>query len=108
MDLANLKARALFAQHHGYEVARVDDYLAELGDPAAPEGVVAGSVEHLLAALGAAERGTPVKGAPKAPKPALVPAKAPEAPKPTEEPIEEPIEVEDDDHGKKGKRGKRG
>ena len=73
MDLSNLKTRTLFAKTHGYEIARTSQYLAEMGNPPAPQGITAGSLDHLLAVIGMAEKGTLPKTPVAAPKPALVP-----------------------------------
>lgn len=105
LDRSDLKSRALFARLHGYQVARVPEYLAALGAGDPPDGVVPGSVDHLLAALDAAEKGVTSKGKGK-PQPKSEPVQA--APEPIQEPIQEPEseEAPAEDHGKKkGKKG---
>lgn len=58
-DLADLKSRCLFAQAHGYEVARPEHYVSalaeEAGDDAAAD-VAAFSPAHLLALIDKVEK----------------------------------------------------
>lgn len=51
-DLADLKARVQYAQHHGFAIAKAADYVALLGGGEPAEGIEAGSTAHLLALLG--------------------------------------------------------
>ena len=50
-DLADLRARVMYAHHRGFGIAKAADYVAALGGGAPPEGVEEGSTAHLLALL---------------------------------------------------------
>ncbi len=125
--MQNLKARAQFAKDHGHELAHLQQHLAALnaGDP--PDGVVPGSIDHLLAAIDGRTRAPSkakspskveavkpkveaVKPIQEAPKPPVVPVE--EEPPVVEELVEETPVVEEEppaveEHGK-GKKGKKG
>ena len=59
-DLISLKARVLQAHTRGYQVAWAEEYVAELGGMAPPDGVLPNSAEHLLHLIQVAESGAKV------------------------------------------------
>ena len=50
-DIADLRARVLYAHHHGFGIAKAADYVAALGGRSPTEGVEAGSTAQLLALI---------------------------------------------------------
>lgn len=86
-DLAQLKARVLFAHRSRFKVAYAADYVADLGGGAPPPGVEVNSTAHLLHLIELAEKkaAAPVAApAPVAPVVKPEPVAVVEAPAPVE------------------------